>query len=50
MPGTTEVRILNSSSKNLEIKKIVCADKKPPELALVKIQLKDEAIGGRLQE
>ena len=47
MPGTTEVRVLNSSSKNLEI---VCADKKPPELALVKIQLKDEAIGGRLQE
>lgn len=48
MPGTTEIRILNNSSRNLEIKKILCQNKQPPELVLVKIQLKDELIGSKL--
>jgi len=50
LPKVTEVRSLNNSNKNLEIKKILLIqeDAGKPELVLLKIQFKDDTIGEKL--
>lgn len=50
VPKITEIRCLNNSSKNVEIKKILLIDEKisKPELVLLKIQFKDDVKGDKL--
>jgi hypothetical protein len=51
LPKATEVRFINNSTKNIEIKKILLIDeKKPdkPEIVMLKLQFKDESTGGKL--
>lgn len=51
LPKATEVRSINNSTKNIEIKKILLINEKRPdklELVVLKLQFKDESMGGKL--
>lgn len=46
----TKVRILNGSSRNLEITKILIHESGKRAFTQVRVQLKDETIGNKLKE
>jgi len=48
IPGT-EIRVINNSSRNLEVKKLLRTDKEA-KLSMIKLQFKDETIGDQLMK
>jgi hypothetical protein len=51
LPKATQIRVLNNSSKNIEISKILeCGENvKSPELCLLKLQFRDEQSGQKFK-